>query len=122
MPPEADLTATQTKELLKLLLSKRRMLETQLNESSGALKPVTLDQTLIGRVSRMEPMQQQEVATSTHRHLSITLQKVANALTLFKTDEFGYCRKCDGPIGYGRLKAQPESALCLRCQALLDDQ
>ena len=120
--PQEELTEAQFEELLTLLLTKKMMLETQLSESRHALKPVTLDQTLLGRVSRMDAIQQQEVAASTHRHKSITLQKVTNALALFKIDNFGYCRKCDNPIGYKRLKAQPESALCLRCQTSLDSQ
>jgi len=122
MSAEAELTSAQIKELLSLLLSKREMLESQLSESREALKPVALDQTLQGRVSRMDAMQQQGVAASTHRHTSTTLQKVANALKRFKTQEFGYCRKCEEPIGYRRLKVQPESALCLSCQSSLDGQ
>ena len=120
--PQEELTEAQFSELLTLLLSRREMLETQLSESSHALRPIALDQTLLGRVSRMDAIQQQEVTASTHRLKSIALQKVTNALALFKIGNFGYCRECDNPIGYKRLKAQPESALCLRCQTSLDSQ
>ena len=122
MPAEAELTSAQVKELFDLLLSKREMLESQLSESRDALKPVALDQTLQGRVSRMDAMQQQGVAASAHKHTSTTLHKVASALKRFETQEFGYCRKCEEHIGYGRLRAQPESALCLNCQSSLDNQ
>ena len=83
--------------------------------------PVELDQQATGRLSRMDAMQQQGVAASAHKHTSTTLQKVASALKRFETQEFGYCRKCEEPIGYGRLRAQPESALCLNCQSSLDN-
>ena len=122
MPAEAELTSAEIKELFDLLLSKREMLESQLSESRDALKPVALDQTLQGRVSRMDAIQQQGVAFSAHKYTSTTLQKVASALKRFETLEFGYCRKCEEPIGYGRLKAQPESALCLSCQSSMDNQ
>ena len=122
MPAEAELTSAEIKELFNLLLSKREMLESQLSEFRDALKPVALDQTLQGRVSRMDAIQQQGVAVTAHKHTSTTLQKVASALKRFETQEFGYCRKCEEPIGYGRLKAQPESALCLSCQSSMDNQ
>ena len=122
MPAEAELTSAQVKELFDLLLSKREMLESQLSEFRDALKPVALDQTLQGRVSRMDAIQQQGVAVTAHKHPSTTLQKVASALKRFETQEFGHCRKCEEPIGYRRLKAQPESALCLSCQSLMDNQ
>ena len=122
MPAKAELTSAQIKELFSLLLSKKEMLESQLSESCDAIKPVALDQTLQGRISRMDAMQQQGVAASTHRQTSTTLQKVANAFKRFETQKFGYCQKCEEPIGYGRLKAKPESPLCLSCQSSLDNQ
>ena len=122
MPAEAELTLAEIKELFDLLLSKREMLESQLSESRDALKPVAPDQTLQGRVSRMDAIQQQGVAVSARKYTSTTLQKIASALKRFETQEFGYCRKCEEPIGYRRLKAQPESALCLSCQSSMDNQ
>ena len=122
MPAKAELTSAEIKELFDSLLSKREMLESQLSESRDALKPVALDQTLQGRVSRIDAIQQRGVAVSAHKHTSTTLQKVASALKRFETQEFGYCRKCEEPIGYRRLKAQPESALCLSCQSSMDNQ
>ena len=91
------------------------------DSSKQSRAPVTLDQQSVGRLSRMDAMQQQGVAASAHKHTSTTLQKVASALKRFETQEFGYCRKCEEPIGYGRLRAQPESALCLICQSSLDN-
>ena len=62
MLTEAELTSAQIKELFDLLSSKRKMLASQLSEFRDALKPVTLDQTLLGRILIMDPMRQQEVA------------------------------------------------------------
>ena len=92
------------------------MLESQLSESRDALKPVALDQTLQGRVSRMDAIQQQGVAFQPTTHIDHSA-KSGECAKRFETQEFGYCRKCEEPIGYGRLKAQPESALCLSCQS-----
>ncbi len=122
MPAEAELTSAEIKELFDLLLSKRETLESQLSESRDALKPVALDQTRQGRVSRMDAIQRQGVAASARKHTSTTLQKVASALKRFETQEFGNCRMCEELFGYGRLKAQLRSALCLSCQSSLDKQ
>ena len=62
MLTEAELTSAQNKELFDLLSSKRKMLASQLSELRDALKPVALDQTLLGKVSIMDSMRQQEVA------------------------------------------------------------
>ena len=62
MLTEAELTSAQNKELFDLLSRKRKMLASQLSEFRDALKPVALDQTLLGRVLIMDPMRQQEVA------------------------------------------------------------
>lgn len=62
MLTEAELTSAQIKELFDLLSSKRKMLASQLSEFRDALKPVALDQTLLGRFIMMDPMRQQEVA------------------------------------------------------------
>ena len=62
MLTEAELTSAQIKELFDVLSSKRKMLASQLSEFRDALKPVALDQTLLGKVSIMDSMRQQEVA------------------------------------------------------------
>ena len=62
MLTEAELTSAQIKELFDLLSSKRKMLASQLSEFRDALKPLALDQTLLGKVIMMDPMLQQEVA------------------------------------------------------------
>jgi len=62
MLTEAELPSAQIKELFDVLSSKRKMLASQLSEFRDALKPVALDQTLLGKVSIMDSMRQQEVA------------------------------------------------------------
>ena len=83
---------------------------------------VELDQSRVGRLSRMDAMQQQSVALSTRQHSQLTLKKIEAALNAFVTGDYGYCRRCDEAIGFGRLQAKPESTLCLTCQAAVDEQ
>ena len=32
------------------------------------------------------------------------------------TDRYGLCLECEVPIGFPRLKAQPQAVLCRECQ------
>lgn len=117
-----ELSQEQAQELHTALLALKEQLEQQLQQAESAAEPVQLDQTLLGRVSRMDAMQQQSVALSTRGHAHVTLKKVLAALHAHEEGEYGYCRRCDEPIGFGRLQAQPESNLCLQCQSRIDAQ
>ncbi|MBL6744852.1 MAG: TraR/DksA C4-type zinc finger protein [Pseudomonadales bacterium] len=117
-----ELTEAQAQALHASLLALKEQLEQQLQQAESAAEPVQLDQTLLGRVSRMDAMQQQSVALSTRGHASTTLKRVIAALNAHVEGEYGFCRRCDEPIGFGRLQAQPESSLCLQCQSQIDGQ
>ena len=61
MLAEAELISAQIKELFNLLSSKRKILTPELSELRDDLKPAALYQTLLGTVSIMGAMRQQEV-------------------------------------------------------------
>ena len=42
------------------------------------------------------------------------------ALAAFETGLYGNCKRCEEAIAFRRLKARPESPLCLRCQEQLE--
>ena len=71
----------------------------------------------MGRVSRVDAIQQQQVAVAGREQLTLTLRQVMNALARIESGDYGYCSRCDEPIGFQRLNAQPQAPLCLRCQA-----
>ncbi len=117
-----DFSESQLQKLESLLLQSETDLEEQLNISKAASAVVTLDQTTVGRVSRMDAMQQQSMAVSTREKASLKLKRVQAALRAITNDAFGYCRQCDESIAYQRLLAQPEAILCLLCQEKTDRQ
>lgn len=118
----ADLTSEQVAELEEELESLRGELSEQLDRAKDSTATVSLDQTLVGRVSRMDAMQQQSVALSTRTFTEQKLRKVLAALRAIAENEYGFCRRCDEPIGYPRLRAQPEANLCINCQDGVDRQ
>ena len=95
-------------------------LQDQIERSWKLTKPVNLDQTLIGRISRADAIEQQNVAISARNIATIRLRKVDSALNAIDRDGYGYCKKCDETIEYARLEAQPEANLCIYCQDKAD--
>lgn len=110
-----ELTTPQRRELHARLLELRAELEALLASSAEGARPVDLDQP-IGRLSRMEALQQQSMVQAGRENARSRLQRVQAALALFERDEYGLCRRCEEPIGYPRLSAQPEAPFCLACQ------
>lgn len=81
-------------------------------ESRGA---VELDQTRVGRLSRIDALQQQEMAKASEQHRLRELQRIDAALQRIAEGTYGYCIECDDEIAPKRLEADPAAALCIDC-------
>lgn len=110
-----ELTAAQQAQLQTKLLALKEELELLLVESSASSKAVGLDQP-IGRLSRMDALQQQAMAKSNRAGHQQRLTLIDAALLEIKRKRYGECRRCEEPIGYSRLNVRPESPFCLDCQ------
>ncbi len=110
-----ELTAGQQKELHHNLLALRDELNLLLIESAPSSQTVDLDQP-IGRLSRMDALQQQAMAKANRVGHQQRLVLVEAALIALKLERYGECRRCEEPIGYPRLQVRPESPFCLECQ------
>ena len=90
----------------------------QIELATPAASTVTLDQSKVGRLSRMDAMQQQHMADSTLQHSKQRLQLVQKALNKIRNNEdYGCCELCDEAIAFTRLQVSPEARLCLKCQS-----
>ena len=98
------------------LLELRDELRSMLDLSAEAAKPVDLDQP-IGRISRMDAIQQQKMVQASRRAAELRLQQVAAALRRLDDEEYGECLICSEPIAEARLVARPEAPLCIGCQS-----
>ncbi len=83
--------------------------------SAGARDPVTLDQQSVGRVSRVDALQQQAMAQAQDRQRQHELMRIQQALLRIADDEYGYCTDCGEEIALGRLEIDPSVALCIHC-------
>ena len=85
------------------------------NLATDGARPVDLDEP-IGRLSRMDAMQQQAMAKATREKAKRRLSQVRLALEARARGEYGDCRSCEEPIGIGRLRSRPETPFCVACQ------
>jgi DnaK suppressor protein len=89
-----------------------------LRESSAQSRDtVQLDQQSVGRLSRMDAMQAQQMALAADRQRQTQISRIRGALSRMDRDEFGYCAECGNEIPEGRLNADPAAHLCVSCAA-----
>ena len=77
--------------------------------------PVQLDQQSVGRLSRMDAMQMQQMALAADRQRNGQIGRIRNALDRMARGEFGYCVACGNDIPDARLEADPSVHLCVAC-------
>lgn len=82
-------------------------------------KPVDLNQP-IGRLTRIDAIQQQKLTQANRRRNEIRLQQTEAALGRLRSDHYGFCNMCEEDIDEPRLEARPETPLCLDCQEELE--
>ena len=96
------------------LLGLQADIKDDLNAGKSASDAVELD-TAIGRLSRMDAMQDQQMALELRRRQELQLQRITNALKRVKNGTYGQCVRCRKPIAEERLELAPDVFLCVRC-------
>lgn len=97
------------------LISLREEIEQLNNASKEAAGTVVLDQSRVGRLSRMDALQAQQMAQETLRRRQVHLQKIDSALRRMDAGEYGYCLICEEEIAIARLGFDPASTRCIGC-------
>jgi DnaK suppressor protein len=103
------------REKLKLLIEKKvSRLKSQIIDLKELTQPIEPD-CAIGRVSRMDAINNKSVNEAGLRKKMEQLQGLEYALTIIDEKEFEICSVCGNPIPLGRLFVMPESRKCVRC-------
>lgn len=94
-----------------------------LREAAGddTTATVELDQSRVGRLSRMDAMQAQAMAQAAADRRQHRLRQISAALERVAQGEYGSCRECDGAINPGRLAFDPVTTLCIDCASRRED-
>ena len=111
--PVMDVTFFQ--QLIDSEITELRALSSNSRESRA---PVQLDQQSVGRLSRMDAMQQQSMDVAREERRQTRLAALATARRRIDSDDYGYCLGCGEEIAEARLKIDPAVTLCVDCQAL----
>lgn len=69
----------------------------------------------IGRVSRMDAINNKTINEASLRQAESKLKSLHIVLSKLNDDDFGMCLKCKQPIPIGRILIRPESLLCVNC-------
>jgi DnaK suppressor protein len=116
-----ELSAKDRERLHAALLALADELRALLESLREDARPVDLDEP-IGRLSRMDAIQQQSMAVANRRSAEQRLARVEAALRRIDGGEYGDCLECGEAIALARLAAQPEALLCVDCQGLRERQ
>ena len=100
----------------RALVKLRDELTELVDSSAEGVKPVDLDQP-IGRISRVDAIQQQKMLAANRQAAQQRRRQVEAALDRIDAEEYGECQSCGEEIEPRRLEAQPEAPLCLECQS-----
>ncbi len=114
---EAELTRPQLERLRQILETSLGEITRQLEHSDESTRPVELDQQSVGRVSRIDAIQQQQMAIAGRDQGERLALAIRRALQRIEDGSYGYCLHCEEPIAFARLEARPQATLCVTCQA-----
>ena len=100
----------------------RQELEALRQTGADAARVVELDQTSVGRLSRMDALQGQAMSQEQGRRRVVEQQNIAAALQRLAAGDFGYCLSCDEPIALPRLELDPAATLWIDCATRREEQ
>jgi DnaK suppressor protein len=102
------------------LLALREELTALEKTGAAAAEIVELDQTAVGRLSRMDAMQAQAMSKATNQRREATLRAIELALQRIERGDYGECRDCGEYINPKRLEFDPTARLCIGCASGAD--
>ena len=97
------------------LLAEKADLQRDDDQGAEDRGTVVLDQSSVGRLSRMDAMQRQAKAEATHRRRNARKGRIDAALERIEEGEFGYWVDCGEEIAPKRLELDLTIPNCVSC-------
>jgi DnaK suppressor protein len=97
------------------LVAMREELERIADAGDDPAAVVQLDQTKVGRLSRMDALQAQAMAKASGQRRATQLREIDAALRRIDDGRYGDCERCEKKINPRRLEANPTVRLCIDC-------
>jgi DnaK suppressor protein len=101
-------------EIKEKILAEIEKTEKSVKEYREITKPIA-PENAIGRVSRMDAINNKSIAEAALRKAEEKLSKLKYVLRQIDEDDFGICAKCKKPIPLGRILLMPQSRHCVNC-------
>lgn len=105
----------ELQELKQKLVELQSGLEARLKDDEESSGVVELDQSRVGRLSRMDAMQAQEMALEAARRNRRQLARVQRALQRIESGDYGHCLECGEDVDPRRLAIDPAATHCIDC-------
>ena len=105
----------------QLLRHKQEQLMILEDAGQSAAQTVELDQSKVGRLSRMDALQMQAMSQESNRRRALELKSIATAMMRIKQGRYGHCLSCDEEIMQKRLEISPETPYCISCAEKLNN-
>lgn len=109
------MSKNKLEQIKQKLLQQKVELEEMEASSRETSQPVELDQSKVGRLSRMDAMQGQQLALEAARRRKLQLLKIEGAFRRIESGEYGYCLECGEEIDSRRLDFDPANTHCIVC-------
>jgi RNA polymerase-binding transcription factor len=106
---------TDTTRFEALIRARLTALEAQNQLGKDAQSVVQLDQQSVGRLSRMDALQNQAMAKAQQARRDTQTLRLNAALARIEQGEFGYCEDCGEDIAPKRLELDPSVTKCIAC-------
>ena len=104
----------EKKEIIKRISEEIHKTEREIGELKELTKPIS-PENAIGRISRMDAINNKSVNENRLRLAETKLKKLRHSLIKSEEPSFGICARCSTKIQIGRLMLLPESNYCIRC-------
>jgi len=102
-------------KLKAALESELQALESLREIADSGASTVELDQSKVGRLSRMDAMQQQAMQKEQNRRRDLRFEQIKAALRRMEEQDYGWCLDCGEAIKPERLAVNPAAAYCTQC-------
>ena len=106
----------------QLLLQQQKDLMEVLESGKSAAGTVKLDQSSVGRLSRMDALQSQAMLQEAARRREQSLRDIDEALKKIELGDYGFCEECGKEIADKRLQFNPTVRYCVDCSSKLEDE
>ena len=103
-----------------LLLQQRDTLMASQQLGQSATETLALDQSSVGRVSRIDAIQSQSMTIETTRLRQQQLRQITTAIAMIESGDYGFCTECHAEIDVKRLSIDPAAMQCVPCASRLE--